>query len=87
MDLDEIDDTILFGMASGSFIPRHTLEEVGLMREEFWIDYIDYEFSFRVRERGYRIIGVGGAFEPSPWYKEPIKNSRKSVFFSGSSSL
>ena len=61
MDLDEIDDTILFGMASGSFIPRHTLEEVGLMREEFWIDYIDYEFSFRVRERGYRIIGVGGA--------------------------
>ena len=61
MDLDEIDDTILFGMASGSFIPRQTLEEVGLMREEFWIDYIDYEFSFRVRERGYRIIGVGGA--------------------------
>ena len=61
MDLDEIDDTILFGIASGSFIPRHTLEEVGLMREEFWIDYIDYEFSFRVRERGYRIIGVGGA--------------------------
>ena len=61
MNLDEIDDTILFGMASGSFIPRHTLEEVGLMREEFWIDYIDYEFSFRVRERGYRIIGVGGA--------------------------
>ena len=56
MDLDEIDDTILFGMASGSFIPRHTLEEVGLMREEFWIDYIDYEFSFRVRERGYRVL-------------------------------
>ena len=61
MSLAEIDDTLLFGMASGSFIPRQTLEEVGLMREEFWIDYIDYEFSFRVRKRGFRIIGVGGA--------------------------
>ena len=61
MSLAEIDDTLLFGMASGSFIPRQTLEEVGLMREEFWIDYIDYEFSFRVRKRGLRILGVGGA--------------------------
>ena len=52
MSLSEIDDTLLFGMASGSFIPRQTLEDVGLMREEFWIDYIDYEFSFRVRKRG-----------------------------------
>ena len=61
MSLAEIDDTLLFGIASGSFIPRQTLEQVGLMREEFWIDYIDYEFSFRVRKRGYRILGVGGA--------------------------
>ena len=61
MSLVEIDDTLLFGLASGSFIPRHTLEQVGLMREEFWIDYIDYEFSFRVRKQGYRILGVGGA--------------------------
>ena len=61
MSSAEIDDTLLFGMASGSFIPRHTLEDVGLMREELWIDYIDYEFSFRVRKRGYRILGVGGA--------------------------
>ena len=61
MNLTEIDDTLLFGMASGSFIPNKKLKEIGLMREDFWIDYIDYEFSFRVRKQGYKILGVGGA--------------------------
>jgi rhamnosyltransferase len=32
-----------------------------MMKEDFWIDYIDYDFSFRLRELGYRIIGVGAA--------------------------
>ena len=61
MNLTEIDDSLLFGMASGSFIPNKRFEEIGLMREDFWIDYIDYEFSFRVRKQGYKILGVGGA--------------------------
>ena len=61
MNLTEIDDSLLFGMASVSFIPNKRFEEIGLMREDFWIDYIDYEFSFRVRKQGYKILGVGGA--------------------------
>ena len=61
MNLTEIDDSLLFGMASGSFIPNKRFKEIGLMREDFWIDYIDYEFSFRVRKQGYKILGVGGA--------------------------
>ena len=61
MNLTEIDDSLLFGMASGSFIPKKRFKEIGLMREDFWIDYIDYEFSFRVRKQGYKILGVGGA--------------------------
>ena len=61
MNLTEIDDSLLFGMASGSFIPNKRLKEIGLMREDFWIDYIDYEFSLRVRKQGYKILGVGGA--------------------------
>jgi len=61
MNLTEIDVSLLFGMASGSFIPNKRLKEIGLMREDFWIDYIDYEFSFRVRKQGYKILGVGGA--------------------------
>jgi len=61
MDLNEVDDMLAFGMASGSLIPSHVLKEVGMMKEDFWIDYIDYDFSFRLRELGYRIIGVGAA--------------------------
>ena len=61
MNLTEIDDSLLFGMASGSFIPNKRFKEIGLMREDFWIDYIDYEFSLRVRKQGYKILGVGGA--------------------------
>ena len=61
MKVDEVDDTLAFGMASGSFIPSAVLQEVGLMRDDFWIDYIDYDFSFRLRKLGYRIIGVGAA--------------------------
>ena len=61
MNLTEIDDSLLFGMASGSFIPNKRFKEIGLMREDFWIDYIDYELSFRVRKQGYTILGVGGA--------------------------
>ena len=52
---------LAFGMASGSLIPSEVLQKVGLMRDDFWIDYIDYDFSFRLRKLGYKIIGVGAA--------------------------
>ena len=61
MKVDEVDDMLAFGMASGSLIPSAVLQEVGLMRDDFWIDYINYDFSFRLRKLGYRIIGVGAA--------------------------
>jgi len=61
MKVDEVDDMLAFGMASGSLIPSAVLQEVGLMRDDFWIDYIDYDFSFRLRKLGYKIIGVGAA--------------------------
>ena len=61
MKVNEVDDMLAFGMASGSLIPSEVLQKVGLMRDGFWIDYIDYDFSFRLRKLGYRIIGVGAA--------------------------
>ena len=61
MKVNEVDDMLAFGMASGSLIPSAVLQEVGLMRDDFWIDYIDYDFSFRLRKLGYKIIGVGAA--------------------------
>ena len=61
MKVNEVDDMLAFGMASGSLIPSEVLQKVGLMRDDFWIDYIDYDFSFRLRKLGYKIIGVGAA--------------------------
>ncbi len=61
MKLNDVDDKLAFGMASGSLIPSKVLQKVGLMKDDFWIDYIDYDFSFRLRKLGYKIIGVGAA--------------------------
>lgn len=41
-----------FLIASGSLIPRTTYEKVGGMREDFFIDYIDIEWSFRATYHG-----------------------------------
>ena len=41
-----------FLIASGSLIPRKTYEKVGGMREDFFIDYIDIEWSFRATHYG-----------------------------------
>jgi rhamnosyltransferase len=57
----QVEDRAAFAMASGCLIPVSRLREIGLMAEDFFIDYIDYDFSFRVRRAGYRIIVVGAA--------------------------
>lgn len=57
----QIEDRAAFAMASGCLIPAKRLDEIGTMAEEFFIDYVDYDFSFRVRRAGYRIIVVGAA--------------------------
>jgi GT2 family glycosyltransferase len=56
-----VEDRAAFAMASGCLIPAERLRQVGPMTEDFFIDYIDYDFSFRVRRAGYRIIVVGAA--------------------------
>ena len=57
----EIDSRLAFAMSSGCLIPSKRFREIGLMAEDFCIDYVDYDFSFRIRKAGYRIIGVGSA--------------------------
>ncbi len=48
-------------IASGSLIHADVLREIGLMREDFFIDYIDTEFCLRLRKHGYPIIVVRDA--------------------------
>lgn len=57
----EIEKDAAFAMASGCLIPMACIREVGMMAEDFFIDYIDYDFSFRLRRAGYRIVVVGAA--------------------------
>ena len=52
------DNTPIFAsflIASGCLIPMSTLLEVGVMNEEFFIDYIDIEWSFRAQFYNYSL--------------------------------
>ncbi|MGQ9368789.1 glycosyltransferase [Azospirillum sp. ST 5-10] len=52
---------LLYAIASGSLIPATVLAAVGPMREDFFIDYVDFEFALRVRRAGYDIVAVRDA--------------------------
>jgi rhamnosyltransferase len=43
-------------ITSGSLIPLETYSAVGAFREDFFIDYVDTEYCFRARAKGYRVI-------------------------------
>lgn len=43
-------------ITSGSLIPLATHAAIGPFREEFFIDYVDSEYCFRARAKGFRVI-------------------------------
>ena|ERR1700730_9782349 len=43
-------------ITSGSLIPLKAHAAVGAFREEFYIDYVDTEYCFRARAKGFRVI-------------------------------
>lgn len=51
----------VFAIASGSLIRREVLDVAGPMAGPFFIDYIDIEFSLRLRRAGFEIVGIGDA--------------------------
>jgi rhamnosyltransferase len=48
-------------IASGCLIPLAVLDEVGLMREDLFIDYVDIEWCLRAATRGHRCYQVPAA--------------------------
>ncbi|MFB4348236.1 glycosyltransferase [Microbacterium sp. CR_7] len=46
---------------SGMLVEAAVLEDVGMMRSDFFIDLVDTEFELRVRASGYRTIAAPGA--------------------------
>ena len=60
-------------IASGSVIPITTLDAVGDMKEELFIDYVDLEWCERAMHRGYQTYGVCAAKMEHALGDEPIK--------------
>jgi rhamnosyltransferase len=47
-----------FVITSGSMISIAAFRDIGVMREDFFIDNIDLEWCFRARARGYAVLGT-----------------------------
>lgn len=60
-------------IASGSLIPLTTLDAVGSMREDLFIDYVDIEWGLRAKEAGFQSFGVCGAMMRHDLGSEPIE--------------
>ena len=43
-------------ITSGSFIPISVIDDVGLMLEKLFIDFVDIEWCMRARKKGYEIV-------------------------------
>lgn len=43
-------------IASGELIRREVLESCGFMSEDYFIEYVDYEYCFRIAKQGYKCI-------------------------------
>jgi len=56
--LTETSDKADFAITSGSMIKMSLFKEIGFMDEQFFIDYIDYDFCLRLRSEGYKILYV-----------------------------
>ena len=45
-------------ITSGSIIPIKVLDDVGLMREELFIDFVDIEWCLRARRKNYEVVAI-----------------------------
>jgi len=59
-------------IASGSLIPMATLDAIGRMREDLFIDYVDIEWGLRAKEAGFHSFGVCGAMMRHDLGDEPF---------------
>jgi rhamnosyltransferase len=49
---DEVESVI----TSGSMLPLSVYRDIGPFRDDFFIDYVDIEYCYRARAKGYRVI-------------------------------
>jgi rhamnosyltransferase len=59
-------------IASGCLIPMRTLDAVGSMKEELFIDYVDIEWGLRAKSKGFQSFGVCAAMMSHDLGDEPF---------------
>ena len=50
-----IEETSLL-ISSGSLVLKNAFDKIGNFKEEFFIDYIDYEWVWRAQRQGYKVF-------------------------------
>lgn len=79
----------LYLMTSCTMIRKDVFDEVGLMDETLFIDYIDIEWCLRAKSMGYRILGlsrfeflhnVGDSVKNILWFNAPVHNQFRLYF-------
>ena len=61
-------------ITSGMLVPTAVLRDVGLMREDFFIDHVDIEWCHRARSRGWRLFGtVDGTMQHSMGERDALR--------------
>lgn len=66
-------------ISSGSLIPIATLDAVGGMREDLFIDYVDIEWGLRARQHGFQSYGVCRARMQHSLGENPVKFFKRSI--------
>jgi rhamnosyltransferase len=66
-------------IASGSLIPMATLDAIGRMREDLFIDYVDIEWGLRARKAGFQSFGVCSAMMRHDLGDEPIDFFKRKI--------
>ncbi|MDD7792751.1 glycosyltransferase family 2 protein [Clostridium sp. 'White wine YQ'] len=53
--------TVLTEITSGNLVKINLLKEIGYLREDFFIDYVDHEFCLRINREGYKVLKIENA--------------------------
>ncbi|WP_312472003.1 glycosyltransferase family 2 protein [Brucella sp.] len=59
-------------IASGCLIPLDTIKNIGAMKEQLFIDYVDIEWGLRAQQQGFRSFGVCNALMQHQLGDEPV---------------
>lgn len=70
---------VSYVIASGSLMPLQTLDVVGDMREDLFIDYVDIEWGLRAAAMGYQTFGVCNALMQHDLGDVPLRLMQRSI--------